>query len=58
MSHVVPVLCLIAVVFFLEIKLGKEMQRIYKELQDLKRDIKENRDNISKNSEFIKNING
>lgn len=56
MSHVVPILCLIAVVFFLEMKLGKEMQRIDKELQELKRDIKENRDNISKNTESIKNI--
>ena len=58
MSHIVPVLCLIAVVFFLEMKLGKEVQRIDKDLRSLKRDIEENRDNISKNSESIKKING
>lgn len=58
MSHIVPVLCLIAVIFFLEMKLGKEVQRIDKDLHSLKRDIEENRDNISKNSESIKKING
>lgn len=58
MSHIVPVLCLIAVIFFLEMKLGKEVQRIDKDLRSLKRDIEENRDNISKNSESIKKING
>lgn len=58
MSHIVPVLCLIAVVFFLEMKLGKEVQRINKDLNNLKKEINENRDNISKNYESIKNING
>lgn len=58
MSHIVPVLCLIAVVFFLEMKLGKEVRRIDKELQELKQNIKENKDNIFKNSESIKNIHG
>lgn len=58
MSHIVPILCLIAVVFFLEMKLGKEVQRINKDLNNLKKEINENRDNISKNYESIKNING
>lgn len=58
MSHIVPILCLIVVVFFLEMKLGKEVQRINKDLNNLKKEINENRDNISKNYESIKNING
>lgn len=58
MSHIVPILCLIAVIFFLEMKLGKEVQRINKDLNNLKKEINENRDNISKNYESIKNING
>lgn len=58
MIHVVPILCLIATVFFLEIKLGKEIKRIDKELHEFKRDILANKDNISKNTELIKNING
>lgn len=56
MSHVIPVLCLIAVVFFLNMKLGKEVQRINKELQQLILEIKENKDNILKNQESIENI--
>lgn len=57
MSHVVPVLCLIAVIFFLEMKLGKEVIRIDKELQHLIKDINENRNNILKNKESIENLN-
>ena len=56
MSHVVPVLCLIAVVFYLNMKLGKEVQRIDKELQQLILEIKENKDNILKNKKSIENI--
>lgn len=57
MSHVVPVLCLIAVIFFLEMKLGKEVIRINKELQHLIKDINENKNNILKNKESIENLN-
>ena len=57
MSHVVPVLCLIAVIFFLEMKLGKEVIRINKELQHLIKDIDENKNNILKNKESIENLN-
>ena len=57
MSHVVPVLCLIAVIFFLEMKLGEEVIRINKELQHLIKDINENKNNILKNKESIENLN-
>lgn len=57
MSHVVPVLCLIAVIFFLEMKLGKEVMRINKEIQHLIKDINENKNNILKNKESIENLN-
>ena len=58
MIHVVPILCLIATVFFLEMKLRKEVHRISKELEDIERKIKINEDNITKNTESIKKING
>lgn len=53
MSHIIPVLCLIAVVFFLELKLGKEVQRMDKEFEELKNLIRENRDKILRNREII-----
>lgn len=56
MSHVIPVLCLIAVIFYLNMKLGKEVIRIDKELQQLIMEIKENKDNILKNKKSIENI--
>lgn len=56
MSHIVPVLCLIAVVFFLEMKLGKEVQRMDKEFQELKNSIKENRNRILANKEKLDKI--
>lgn len=58
MIHVIPILCLIATVFFLEMKLGKEVHRISKEIEDIERKIKINEDNITKNTESIKKING
>ena len=56
MTHIIPVLCLIAVIFFLEVKLGKEVNRMDKEFQELKRSIQENRDKILENRENIDNL--
>lgn len=54
MSHVVPVLCLIAVVFFLEMKLGKEIRRVDNQLQELIKEIRENKNDIIKNKDSIR----
>lgn len=53
MSHVVPILCLIFFIGFVEIQLKNRMVYIEEELNKLKRDIKINSGKINENSKGI-----
>lgn len=53
MSHIVPILCLIFFIGFIEIQLKNRMTYIEEELNKLKRDIKINSSRINENSKNI-----
>lgn len=59
MIYIVPVLCLIFFILFVEFQLKKELHNIYNEFKDLKNAIISNKRNISDNRTLIdKNSNG
>ena len=53
MLHVVPILCLIFFVWFVEIQLKREMHNIEREFRELKERIENNRLGIENNREKI-----
>lgn len=64
MLHIVPILCLIFFIWFIEIQQKREMQRISDEFRELKKrilnnknEIMVNRDNIKQNREDITKLN-
>lgn len=48
MLHIVPILCLIFFIWFIEVRLKKEIHRIEQDLKDLKSSIKNNSNKINK----------
>lgn len=56
MLHILPVLCLIFFVFFVEIQLKKELHQIEEDFELLKKAIKKNKANININSQNIQKI--
>jgi hypothetical protein len=58
MSHIVPILCLIAFIWILEIRLKKEIIELKEQLSELQKHIKMNEDNIIINKQNIEKING
>ena len=53
MIHIIPVLCLIFFIGFLELQLKNRMTDIEDQFNQLKKDIKENKNNIKENRKNI-----
>lgn len=53
MLHIVPILCLIFFVLFVEFQLKRELHNIYTEFRDLKNAILSNKKNILDNRTLI-----
>lgn len=58
MTHVLPMLCLLIFVFFLEIRIRHELMEVEHEFKILKEEILKNRKKIKENKEEISKING
>ena len=58
MTHVLPMLCLLIFVFFLEIRIRHELMEVEQKFKILKEEILKNREKISKNKEEISKMNG
>lgn len=57
MIHVLPIICLIIFIFFLEIRLKRELTEVEKEFNALKKVIFENREKILENKNIISSLN-
>lgn len=53
MLHIVPVLCLVFFILFVELQLKKELHQIESELRELKKSISENKERIQLNRDLI-----
>lgn len=58
MMHVLPILCLLVFVFFLEIRIKHELMEVGQEFKTLKEEILKNREKIKENKEAISKMNG
>ena len=58
MIHIVPILCLIIFVFFLEIRIKHELMEVEQKFKILKEEILKNREKISENKKVISKMNG
>ena len=58
MTHVLPMLCLLIFVFFLEIRIKHELMEVEQKLKILKEEILKNREKIKENREVISKMNG
>lgn len=58
MTHILPILCLLIFVFFLEIRIRNELMEVGQEFKILKEEILKNREKIKENKEVISKING
>ena len=58
MTHILPILCLLIFVFFLEIRIKHELMEVGRELKILKGEILKNREKIKENKEVISKMNG
>ena len=58
MTHILPILCLIIFVFFLEIRIKHELMEVEQEFKILKEEILKNREEIKENKEVISKMNG
>lgn len=56
--HVLPILCLLVFVFFLEIRIKHEFMEVGQEFKTLKEEILKNREKIKENKEAISKMNG
>lgn len=56
--HVLPMLCLLVFVFFLEIRIKHELMEVGQEFKTLKEEILKNREKIKENKEAISKMNG
>ena len=57
MMHVLPILCLLVFVFFLEIRIKHELMEVGQEFKTLKEEILKNREKIKENKEAISKMN-
>ena len=57
MIHVLPIICLLIFVFFLEIRLKRELIEVEEEFKALKKAILENREKILENKNIISGLN-
>ena len=57
MIHVLPIICLLIFVFFLEIRLKQELTEVEEEFKALKKAILENREKILENKNIISGLN-
>lgn len=57
MIHVLPIICLLIFVFFLEIRLKRELTEVEEEFKALKKAILENREKILENKNIISGLN-
>lgn len=58
MTHILPILCLLIFVFFLEIRIKHELMEVGQEFKTLKEEILKNREKIRENKETISKMNG
>ena len=58
MIHVLPIICLIIFIFFLEIRIRNELMEVEHEFKILKEEILKNREKISENKKVISKMNG
>ena len=58
MTHILPILCLLIFVFFLEIRIKHELMEVGREFKILKGEILKNREKIKENREVISKMNG
>ena len=58
MTHILPILCLLIFVFFLEIRIKHELIEVEQEFKILKEEILKNREEIKENKEVISKMNG
>ena len=58
MTHILPILCLLIFVFFLEIRIKHELMEVEQEFKLLKEEILKNREKIKENREVISKMNG
>ena len=58
MTHILPILCLLIFVFFLEIRIKHELMEVGQEFKTLKEEILKNREKIKENKEAISKMNG
>lgn len=58
MIHVLPIICLIIFIFFLEIRIRHELMEVEHEFKILKEEILKNREKIKENKEVISKMNG
>lgn len=58
MTHVLPMLCLLIFVFFLEIRIRHELMEVEHKFKILKEEILKNREKIKENKEVISRMNG
>ena len=58
MTHVLPILCLLIFVFFLEIRIRHELMEVGQKFKILKEEILKNREKIKENREVISKMNG
>ena len=56
MTHVLPMLCLLIFVFFLEIRIRHELMEVEQKFKILKEEILKNREKIKENKEEISKI--
>ena len=58
MTHILPMLCLLIFVFFLEIRIRHELMEVEQKFKILKEEILKNREKIKENREVISKMNG
>lgn len=58
MTHILPILCLLIFVFFLEIRIRNELMEVEQKFKILKEEILKNREKIKENREVISKMNG
>ena len=56
--HVLPMLCLLVFVFFLEIRIKHELMEVEQKFKILKEEILKNREKIKENREVVSKMNG
>ena len=56
MTHILPILCLLIFIFFLEIRIRNELMEVDQKFKILKEEILKNREKIKENREVISKI--